>query len=90
MKIKIRTCLLIASSVLKSSSSPRFLICSSRAVAIFICVSRVAFRAVSSGNCVMAVFKCAAFVERSLETPTNEFLKGHNEGRKGRTTVKYH
>lgn len=55
--VYLRTCLLTASSVLKSSSSPRFLICSNNAVAIFMCVSNVALRAVSSGNCVMAVFK---------------------------------
>lgn len=60
------TCLLAASSVLKSSSRPLFLICSSSAVAIFMCVSSVALRAVSSGSCVIAVFKCAAFDERSL------------------------
>jgi len=62
------TCFDIASSVLKSSSSARFLICSRSAVAMFMWVSKVAFRAVSSGNCVIAVFRCAALVVRSLYT----------------------
>lgn len=52
-------------SVLNNSSNPRLLISSNKAVAIFICVSNVAFLAVNSGSCVIAVFKCAAFVERS-------------------------
>ena len=60
------TCLVIASSMLNSSSKPRFLISSSRVVAIFMCVSSVALRAVSSGKAVMAVLRCAAFAERSL------------------------
>jgi hypothetical protein len=75
----------MASSVLKSSSNPRCLICSKSAVAIFICVSSVAFLAVSSGNCVMAVFKCAAFVTRSLSTPKRislvSFTEPHKETR---------
>ena len=52
--------------MLNNSSRPRFLICSSKAVAMFMCVSSVAFRAVSSGSCVIAVFRCAALLERSL------------------------
>lgn len=59
-------CLPMDSSMLNSSSRPRFLISSRRAVAIFMCVSSVALRAVSSGKAVMAVLRCAAFVERSL------------------------
>lgn len=34
---------------------------------MFIWVSKVALRAVSSGSCVIAVFKCAAFVDKSLK-----------------------
>ena len=56
----------MASSVLNSSSSVRSLMNSSSAVAIFMCVSNVAFRAVSSGKAVIAVFKCAAFAVPSL------------------------
>jgi hypothetical protein len=52
--------------MLNSSSSPRFLISSSSAVARFMCVSIVAFRDVNSGNCVMAVFKWLALAVRSL------------------------
>ena len=59
-------CFEIASSVLKSSSSPRRLISSRSAVAMFMCVSSTALRAVSSGSAVIAVLRCAAFAERSL------------------------
>lgn len=33
---------------------------------MFIWVSNVAFRAVNSGSCVIAAFKCAAFADKSL------------------------
>ena len=52
--------------LLQGCSRPCFLICSSNAAAMFICVSRTAFRAAISGNCVIAVFKWAAFAVRSL------------------------
>ncbi len=38
-----------------------------RAVAMFMCVSRVCFRCVSSGNAVMAILRCAALLEKSLK-----------------------
>ena len=60
------TCLEIASSVLNNSSRPRSLICSSRAVAMFMCVSSVAFLAVSSGKAVMAVLRWDVLAEGSL------------------------
>src|SRR5258707_6531491 len=59
-------CLLITSSVENSSSSPHDLICSSSTVAMFMCELSVALHAISSGSCVIAVLRCAAFVERSL------------------------
>ena len=57
LKFESPTCFEMASSVLNNSSKPRFFICSSKAVAIFMWVSRVAFRAVNSGNCVIAVLR---------------------------------
>jgi hypothetical protein len=47
-------------------SRPRSLIDCSKAVAMFMCVSSVFFRAVSSGSAVMAVFRLAVFDEKSL------------------------
>src|SRR5713226_1071307 len=59
-------CLLIASSVKNSSSSPHDLICLSSTVVMFMCKSSVALHAVSSGSCVTALLRCVACVERSL------------------------
>lgn len=51
------TCFEMASSVLNSSSRALFLMYSNRAVAMFIWVSNVAFRARSSGKAVMAFLR---------------------------------
>lgn len=67
MKRMMLTCFEIVSSVLNSSSKPRFLICSSSAVAICTWVSSVAFLAVNSGSCVIAVLRWVALAERSLK-----------------------
>lgn len=56
----------MASSIWNRVSSPRDLMAWRSAVAIFMCVSSVCFLAVSSGRSVIAVFKCAAFDEKSL------------------------
>lgn len=57
---------MIASSIWNSVSSPRSLMPCSRAVAMFMCVSSVVLRAVSSGSAVMAAFRFAAFDVKSL------------------------
>jgi hypothetical protein len=62
----IRTCLAAASSTWKRLSRPRSLIACKSAVAIFICVSKQCFLAVSSGRAVMAVLRCAALLVKSL------------------------
>ena len=58
---------MIDSSIWKSVSSPRDLIPCSSAVAMFMCVSRVCFRAVNSGRAVIAALRFAAFDDRSLQ-----------------------
>lgn len=60
------TCFVMLSSIWNRVSSPRDLIPCNRAVAMFMWVSSVCFRAVNSGNAVIAAFKLAAFDERSL------------------------
>lgn len=64
--LQVTTCFAIASSTLNNSSNPLFLTCSNKAVAIFICVSRVALRAVNSGKAVIAVLRWAALALGSL------------------------
>ena len=66
-RIAVLVCFVMASSVWKSVSSPRDLIAWSRAVAMFMCVSSVCLRAVSSGRSVMAVLRLLALDEKSLQ-----------------------
>lgn len=54
------------SSIWNNVSNPLLLIPCKSAVAMFMCVSRVVLRAVSSGRAVMAALRLAAFEERSL------------------------
>lgn len=56
----------MASSIWNRVSSPRSLMPWSSAVAMFMCVSSVVLRAVSSGSAVMAALRLAAFDVRSL------------------------
>lgn len=64
------TCALVLlpapSSTWNKVSSPRSLIDCNSAVAMFICVSSVCLRAVSSGSAVMAVLRLAVFELRSI------------------------
>lgn len=60
------TCLAAASSIWNSVSNPLSLIPCNKAVAMFICVSKICFLAVSSGRAVIAAFKCAALLVRSI------------------------
>lgn len=59
-------CLPAVSSIWNRLSSPRSLMDCNNAVAMFMCVSRICLRAVSSGKAVMAVFKFAVLDVKSI------------------------
>lgn len=66
-RIVVLVCLFMDSSMAKNLSRHRSWIFFSKAVAMFMCMSMIRLRSVSSGSAAIADFNTCAFGEKSLD-----------------------